>query len=145
MTQNTIAKISFDFDNTLDIKRVQEYAKALIKRDFEVWICTSRQSSDKAPNKEWNDDLFQVAKHIGIKEEHIIFTNLQLKSEYIKVYDFLWHLDDDTIELDFINEETTCVGIERGRKNNWLLECDTVIMNFIDKELTKNNKNEEKT
>lgn len=123
-------KVSFDFDSTLDIEKVQEYAKDLIKRNFEVWICTSRLHADKAPNKEWNDDLFQVAKHVGIKNEHIMFTNLNLKSEFIKDKGILWHLDDDTIELDFINNETKCIGVERGRKNNWHKECETIIKNF---------------
>ena len=40
-------KVSFDWDGTLEIMHVQEYAKELIERGIEVWIVTSRFSDDE--------------------------------------------------------------------------------------------------
>jgi len=35
-------KVVFDYDDTLSIPSIQEYAKMLIEKDVEVWIVTSR-------------------------------------------------------------------------------------------------------
>ena len=128
-------RVSFDFDNTLDIPKVQEYAKKLINDGLEVWIYTSRYDTDEAIKRfhssKWNDDLFKIAREVGIPLERIRFTNMELKSELIKGKDILWHLDDDTIEVDFINEDTFCIGVERSSKNDWLKECNEIINNNI--------------
>jgi len=132
-----ITRVSFDFDSTLDLRVVQEYAKELIDKGLEVWIITSRYDTKEAEirfhTKNWNEDLFKVAKELGIPNERIIFTNMELKAETIEEMDLLWHLDDDSIELDFINNETKCVGVERGRKNDWLLQCKKLITNYEEK------------
>ena len=134
-------KISFDFDNTLDLRIVQDYAKILIKDGLEVWIITSRYNNEEAKIRfhtdNWNEDLFKAAKELGIPNEQIIFTNMELKADVIEGMDLLWHLDDDSIELEFINDGTQCIGVERGRKNDWRKECETIIKN--------NKKDEEKT
>ena len=128
-------RVSFDFDNTLDIPKVQEYAKKLINDGLEVWIYTSRYDTDEAIKRfhssKCNDDLFKIAREVGIPLERIRFTNMELKSELIKGKDILWHLDDDTIEVDFINEDTFCIGVERSSKNDWLKECNEIINNNI--------------
>jgi len=131
-------KVSFEFDSTLDLRVVQEYAKDLINRGLEVWIITSRYSTEEAIrinlHRDWNMDILKVAKELGIPNERIIYTNMELKSETIEGMDLLWHLDDDSIELDFINEGTQCVGVERGRKNDWRKECEKLIKEYINNE-----------
>lgn len=99
-------KVSFDFDSTLSRNDVEIYAKELISRNIEVWICTSRYSTENVPNKEWNDDLFFVADSVGIKREHIIFTNATDKCEHLNNKGFKWHIDDDNIELSLIRTNT---------------------------------------
>ena len=81
-----MGKVSFDFDSTLSKPSVQQYAKGLIQRGFEVWIVTSRFGFGKEPNPQWNDDVFEVAREVGIKKEHIFFTCMANKSEFLKVY-----------------------------------------------------------
>lgn len=102
-------KVSIDFDSTLDRKDVQRFAKKLINDGFEVWIVTTRKSLEyaKANLDQWgvnrveksNLKLFRVADNLGIKREHIHFTNHQLKIDFLKDKDFITHLDDDTDEL----------------------------------------------
>lgn len=123
-------KVSFDFDSTLSRKKIQDYAAELIRRGFELWICTSRCDVENAPNKEWNDDLFEVADILGIKREHIIFTNYANKSEFL-TDDFIFHLDDDWIELSFIKTDTKVTGISCFGNKNWKKDCNNSIKNNI--------------
>jgi hypothetical protein len=98
-------KVSFDFDSTLSRKDVQKLAKDLVNEGYEVWIVTSRFSDEAAKNKNWhwiegqNQKLFDVAEDCGIKKENIHFTCMESKSIFLKDKGFLFHLDDDDIEL----------------------------------------------
>lgn len=120
-------KVSFDFDSTLNTIDVERYAKELIDRGVDVWICTSRFSPENAPNKEWNDDLFLVADRVGIKRENIIFTNYANKSEYLNGKGFIWHLDDDNIELYFIRTDTDLKPVFLFGNKNWKNDCEKLL------------------
>ena len=118
-------KVSFDFDSTLDIPSVQKFAKKLVRKGVEVWIVTSRVS-ERWGNPNWNKDLFKIAEDIGIKTNHIHFTEGSDKWIYLKGKDFLFHLDDCVIELSMIKDFTDCTplchfdwGIKYGGKLNW--------------------------
>ena len=97
-------KVSFDFDSTLDRKDVQRFAKQLIDDGYEVWIVTSRVSLEyaKANLDQWsinrveksNLKLFRVADNLGIKREHIHFTNAQLKVEFLEDKNYIFHLQE---------------------------------------------------
>ena len=93
-------KVSFDFDNTLSSKLVQDYAKSLINKGYEVFILTARYNEMKksfyVPNPT-NEDLFEVAKKVGIKERNIIFTNMENKYTFLNKCKFVYC----TIILDF--------------------------------------------
>jgi len=119
-------KVSFDFDSTLSRNDVQGYAQSLIKKGFDVWICTSRLSPENS-DKGWNDDLFAISDKIGISRENIIFCNYENKSVSLKDKSFLFHLDDDWIELNFINAETDVVGISCFGNQKWKSKCDKVL------------------
>ena len=96
-------KVSFDFDSTLSRKCVQDYAQELIFRGFEVHIVTSRfeKAALNRSNSYNNADLFGVAERLGIPKERIHFTNGANKSGFFKENpDFLFHLDDDFLELE---------------------------------------------
>ena len=120
-------KVSFDFDSTLSKATVQQYAKGLVQRGFEVWIVTSRLGFGKEPNPQWNDDVFEVAREVGIKKEHIFFTCMANKSEFLKDKDFLFHVDDDDIELDFIKSDTNVTPIYLWHNKHWIRDCEKVI------------------
>lgn len=115
-------KVSFDFDNTLSRTDVQEFAKTLIDNGLDVWICTSRLCPEKAPNNEWNDDLFKVANELGIPKSKVIFTNYEDKAEHL-TDDFIWHLDDDWVELNEINKQRNTVGVSVFGNSVWKQKC----------------------
>ena len=132
-------KVSFDFDGTLSRKSIQKYAKDLVKLGHEVWIMTSRYDSidkySKENVKDWQiehlpsawTNLFDVADEVGISRDHIIFTNKESKVPYIKEQNFLWHLDDDSLELDAINRYTDTIGISVVGQSNWVDKCNKLL------------------
>lgn len=126
-------KVSFDFDNTLSRKDVQEFAKQLVDEGHEVWIVTSRHDDETIASKNWhfakdqNKVVFEVAKKCGIKVEHIKFTCMQSKSIFIKNKEFVFHLDDDTIELmDILESGDKCKPLNVDHIN-WLENCKELI------------------
>ena len=120
-------KVSFDFDGTLDRPVVQEYASELILKGFEVWIVTSRLSDEQAPSPNWNKDLWLIAEQLNIPKERIHFTCYTDKSEFFKDKDFLFHLDDDFIEVNLINKHTKTKGISVFGQTNWKNKCNRII------------------
>lgn len=132
---NTVKnKVSFDFDSTLDREDVQEFAKHLIENGIEVWITTSRCSDDEAERKRWNpnwnNDLWLVARRLGIPKERVNFTAYEDKFHKLTNNGFIWHLDDDEIEIELLEENNSdCVGINVCL-NDWLSVCEShLIMN----------------
>lgn len=126
-------KVSFDFDSTLDRKDVQDFAKDLVNRGLEVWIVTSRFDTESALKKGWwwieknNQQLYDVAEKCGIKKENIKFTTMIDKIKFLEGQNFIFHLDDDEIELELIEESgDSCVGVW-VEKNDWKKKCENLI------------------
>ena len=122
-------KVSFDFDNTLTRKDVQEVAKQLVDKGIEVWIVTSRFDDESAMKKNWhwsqgqNKSVFEIANYCSIKKEHIKFTCMESKSNFIKDKNFIFHLDDDVIELlDILDSGDKCKAINVDH-NDWKEDC----------------------
>lgn len=80
MLNNAPPKISIDFDSTLSRCDVQNKVKSWVELGIDIWIVTSRFSTEEAKLKGWwwveknNQDLYKVAKQCGIPEEKIVFT-----------------------------------------------------------------------
>lgn len=102
MKQN---KVSFDYDATLSRKDVQQFAKELVEQGIDVWIVTSRTSTEDIIARNWtwsfsqNEIVFEVAEECGISKEKVIFTDHKDKINFLKGKEFLFHLDDDGYEL----------------------------------------------
>lgn len=120
-------KVSFDFDSTLSRGDVQTYCKDLINRGFEVWINTTRIESRD------NSEVFEVAERLGIPKERIVFTNMQDKYPFLKDKGYLFHLDDDWIEINHINRYTNVRGISCFGNTTWRSKCERIIYNKKDK------------
>jgi hypothetical protein len=119
-------KVSFDFDSTLDKKIVQDYAQSLINKGHDIWICTSRTSPENS-KPGWNDDLFLISDKLGIPRSQIIFCNYEDKSDHLNGKGFLWHLDDDWIELNQINSKTDVIGISVYGNTTWKQKCNKLL------------------
>lgn len=122
--------VSFDFDQTLSRKDVQAYAKELIERGVNVWICTSRYRKEKVGGL--NDDIFAVAAELGIPKWRVVFTDTEDKSTILNeawedgAY-FLWHLDDDEYECTSIHDYTNIYEMN-VRRASWKQKCDSLLV-----------------
>jgi hypothetical protein len=97
-------KVSFDYDNTLERFEVQQIALAFLKTNAEVWIVTSRH--EKSLN---NSVLLATADAIGIPRSRILFTNYELKADYLD--SFTIHFDDDVVEIEeILSSGIKCIG-----------------------------------
>lgn len=96
--------VSFDFDDTLTRPKYQDIAKRLIEAGIEVHIVTRRQETA-------NEEVFKLAKEIGIARSNIHFTNGKMKWEYLKHSNIQEHYDNNKKEVDLINSNTEVKGI----------------------------------
>lgn len=119
-------KVSFDFDGVLEYQTLQLYAKELIDKGVDVWICSARFIEDDV-NPTWNDDIYGVANDLGIPKTNIILTQFADKHEIFENTDFIWHLDDSFEEADNISEYTSTVGIRYYSKGDWKNECNKLL------------------
>jgi hypothetical protein len=132
-------KVSFDFDNTLSRKDVQNFAKELVNDGHEVWIVTSRFDDESAVKKNWhwiqgqNQKLFDVAEDCGIKKENIYFTCMESKSIFLKDKGFLFHLDDDDIELMGIFESKDKCRAIHVDHFEWKETCKNILQKNLEK------------
>jgi hypothetical protein len=131
-------KVSFDFDHTLSRKDVQVFAKQLVDDGHEVWIVTSRFSDEAAKEKNWhwiegqNQRLFYVAEECGIKKENIQFTCMESKSVFLKDKGFIFHLDDDDIELmDIFESKNSCRAIHVDHFE-WKETCQDILKKSLE-------------
>lgn len=114
-------KLSFDYDETLDNEIVQKYVKFLIEKEYDIHIVTSRPI-----NWQWdNSDVYETAEKLNIKRENIHFTNFVPKYKFFENEDFLFHLDNDNIEILEINNFTKTKGILY--EQDWLESCNELI------------------
>lgn len=121
--------VTIDFDNTLSRRDVQEYALELIGRGVDVWVLTSRYDvihQHKYQANPTNDDLWEVVDRVGIPRWKVRFQCMRPKDEYLFGSNVLWHLDDDSIELNGINIETKTVGIS-VLSGGWRQKCEKLI------------------
>jgi len=125
-------KVSFDFDGTLALPNVTEFAKELINEGIEVWIVTTRYDQRceslnpnyfklHAPHC-W-EEVFEKADKIGIKRENIFFTCYEWKGLAFDFKDFIFHLDDNYQEEYDIKGKTNFVLVKKG----WKKKCKLLL------------------
>lgn len=135
---NKTIKLSFDFDNTLSKKHVQDYVKSLINQGFDIWIVTSRYKNcndylglHQDTENNCHQDLYGIVNTLGIPENRIIFTNMKSKwKTLLKMTNVLFHLDDDWKELNEINKYSSTIGISVTGSNNWKKKCNKLIKKY---------------
>ena len=122
-------KASFDYDATLSRKDVQEFAKELVGQGIDVWIVTSRTSTEDIIARNWhwslkqNEIVFEVAEECGIPKDNIVFTDHTDKINFLKGKEFLFHLDDDEFELmEILGSKDGCAPLNVGHFS-WKENC----------------------
>jgi len=127
-SKNSRTRVSFDYDGTLALPHVEEFAKELVEQGYEVWVVTSRVSDEdsvvrpwKSPN--WNDDLWDSCERIGIPKSRVKFTAFADKITFLEGMGFTFHLDDDLYELTAIMEsKDKCMPLNVGH-SDWKRNC----------------------
>ena len=91
-------KVSFDYDGTLALPAVEEFAKELVDQGYDVWVVTSRVGDDnldksfqpwKSPD--WNRDLWDTCLNVGIPKSKVVFTSFVDKIEFLKGKNYIFH------------------------------------------------------
>src|SRR4030042_3736033 len=125
-------KVSFDFDDTLEFKDIQNYAKELVDKGIEIHIVTTRYEdiSNYPNNRDGHlnhDYLFKVAEELNISKNNIHFTNMIDKTQFFKENtDFIWHIDDDNIQCTMITRSTKTKGIA-WLYGDWKSKCNRLL------------------
>ena len=97
-------KVSFDFDETLDNIHIQEFAKELMKMNIEVHVVTC--------NPDPSEYIFEITDKLNIERKNIHCIGYSLKHTYFTDYsDFIFHLDNDELEVREINQYTKVKGV----------------------------------
>ena len=126
-------RVSFDFDSTLDRPKIEQFAKQLVDEGFEVWIVTTRLGPEKAPSPRWNDDLFATAERCGIELSNIYFTNGHDKWIFLKDKNFIFHIDDDFVELKMIQKHIkTTAAVSSWANSKWKIKCERAIKKYLE-------------
>lgn len=99
-------KISFDFDDTLTRKNVQDLVRKLPKSETSLYIVTSRLGNIqrmKHGDLKSNEDIFELASELGIPPHKISFTNQTSKWMVLNESGVKIHIDDDLREVHSLN------------------------------------------
>jgi len=122
--------VTFDFDGTLTKKNVQKYATKLINNGIDVWVITSRYcelTKHLYPNNPTLDDLWNVIDTLKIPRYKVIFTRMLPKADILENTKVMWHLDDDSFEIDEINERCKTIGINVALNSKWKTKCNQIL------------------
>lgn len=126
--------ISFDFDSTLSLPKVQKYAKQLVQNGHTVLIITSRFDDEMLKvkgfqNRQSNEIVYQVAQKVGIPLENIYFSNMDLKVKVVQKLDKVpdIHFDDDYIEEIALKNKFPKMVVINPWDKNWTEEANAVV------------------
>jgi hypothetical protein len=133
--------VTFDFDNTLSRRNVQDYARELIGRGVDVWVLTSRYDElhehKYEPNPS-NKDLWEVVDDLNIPRWRVRFTCRTPKAHYLNGTHVACHVDDDTDEFVEARKIKSNVPMIYVDSHDWKDQCEFYITN-------KSNKHEDST
>jgi len=72
-----------------------------------------------------------VADECGIKRENIKFTCMESKSVFLKYKEFLFHLDDDDIELmEILESKDKCKPVHVDHFE-WRETCENILQKYL--------------
>lgn len=127
-------KASVDYDRCLSELEVQEYVKELIARGIEMWITTSRFDNKTGDFRGWpwirlqNEELFATADRLGIPADRIQFTAMVDKVEVLDNKGFIFHLDDDDVEIDLLRDSDCSGVLYHPNRKEWKNDCEMCLL-----------------
>lgn len=103
--QINLAKIGFDFDETLSTQKGQDLAKEYQAKGDTLYIITARQSEN-------SDSVYKVADELGIPHSRVFFTNGADKWNKVKELGLDKFYDNNSEQISKINDNTSTEGIK---------------------------------
>lgn len=98
--------IAFDFDGTLDDKRMQDFALKLKRSDIEIWIVTMRRDN------EFNNNILKpVLNRLGLSKYNVVFCDEKPKWEFLKAINADLYIDNITDEFEIIKNHTNTIPL----------------------------------
>jgi hypothetical protein len=97
---------AFDFDGTVDDKRLQDFAIKLRQQKNEVWVVTMRRDNEFNNNK-----LKPVLNKLGLSKYSVIFCDEKPKFEYLKGIGADVYIDNITDEFETIKNHTNIIPL----------------------------------
>lgn len=98
--------VAFDFDKTLDDKRMQDFALKLKRSDIEIWIVTMRRDN------EFNNNILKpVLNRLGLSKHNVVFCDEKPKWEYLKSINADLYIDNITDEFEIIKNHTNTIPL----------------------------------
>lgn len=124
-TDNIKKRIAFDFDGTLTTLLIQDFVKNLTNVGHEIFLITKRceefdgylKIKDTYPVHEeqteenYNNDLFDVAKSLGIQKENVYFTCGESKVKLFRELKIDLIFDDEHDNVEDLNSNG-CLAIK---------------------------------
>ena len=96
-------KVSFDFDDTIELERYQNIAKKLKDEGKTIYIITRRQ-------ERMSKAVYEVADKVGVPHSRVYFTNGEYKWKTVKRLGIGVHYDNNPDEIRLIRENTEAQG-----------------------------------
>lgn len=98
--------IAFDYDKTIDDKRIQVLCKKMKQEKNEIWIVTARK------NNEYNRNSMQeVMSKLFLSFSNVIFCNEKPKIEMLQVLNADIYIDNISDEFEAISNHTNTIPL----------------------------------
>lgn len=106
LSKEDFAKISIDYDDTLSTQRGKDLARRLINEGNDLYIVTRRRKTE-------SNDVYRVAKELGIPIDKVFFTEGQLKWRKLKELRIQRHIDNNPDEIAAIKENAPLIRADK--------------------------------
>jgi hypothetical protein len=98
--------VCFDFDGTVDDKRMQRIVLKMVRDRNEVWIVTARKEN------KFNKGILQpVLDRVGLTEHNVIYCNEKPKWELLKGINADLYIDNISDEFQTLKEHTNIIPL----------------------------------
>jgi hypothetical protein len=106
LSKENFAKISIDYDDTLSTQRGKDLARRLINEGNDLYIVTKRRKTE-------SNDVYRVAREIGIPQDKVFFTQGLPKWRILKELRIQRHIDNNLDEIADIKENAPLIRADK--------------------------------
>lgn len=112
-------RISFDFDQTLSNKSVQDFTEMILVGNYELFVITKRFHYPQKHISNANNDIRLVCAKLRIPWENVIFTNNISKASFIVDNKIDVHLENDLMQVNELAVKEVAEIVYVHPSNKW--------------------------